>query len=226
MLTGRTIRTSIIILAAAVAATTQAQAHSTSCTPGHLVSALKQVEAECGAAKIVSAHRPGARIAGTNRISQHSFCNGTNGAIDAVFSNKACALGALRKTNYTIITYGNSPHIHIGTDGWRNGANTNVARRNTNAGARMASQQRSNTRYGSRQRTGVRTANVQSSGQQNGWNDGNWSNGSGAESAYPQRSRSRSASRQRTGVRVAQRQGRGQNWGDAQWSGSNWSSEH
>ena len=128
MLSGRTIRTSIVILAAAVAASTQAQAHSTSCTPAHLVSALKQVEAECGAAKIVSAHRPGARIAGTGRVSQHSFCNGTNGAIDAVFSNRACALSALRKTNYTILTYGKSAHIHIGTDGWGNGANTNVAR--------------------------------------------------------------------------------------------------
>ena len=133
MLTGRTIRTSIVILAAAVAASTQAQAHSTSCTPAHLVSALKQVEAECGAAKIVSAHRPGARIAGTGHVSQHSFCNGTNGAIDAVFSNRACALSALRKTNYTILTYGKSAHIHIGTDGWRQRSNANVAAGNTTA---------------------------------------------------------------------------------------------
>ena len=166
MLTGRTIRTSIVILAAAVAASTQAQAHSTSCTPAHLVSALKQVEAECGAAKIVSAHRPGARIAGTGRVSQHSFCNGTNGAIDAVFSNRACALSALRKTNYTILTYGKSAHIHIGTDGWRNGANTHVARRNTTARVRMASRQRSGTHTASRQRAGVRVAQAQWSGEQ------------------------------------------------------------
>ena len=224
MLTGRTIRTSIVILAATVAAATQAQAHSTSCTPAHLVSALKQVEAQCGSAKIVSAHRPGARIAGTGRVSQHSFCNGTNGAIDAVFSNRACALGALRKTNYTIITYGKSAHIHIGTDGWRNGANTNVARRTTNSRVRVASQQRSSARYASRQRGSVRTANAQWSGEQNGWGDNNWSNDTSARSAYPQRARGRTASRQRSGVRVAQRQG--QNWGDAQWSGSNWSSNH
>jgi hypothetical protein len=226
MLTGRTIKTSIVILAAAVAAATQAQAHSTSCTPAHLVSALKQVEAACGAAKIVSAHRPGARIAGTGRVSQHSFCNGTNGAIDAVFSNRACALSALRKTNYTIITYGKSAHIHIGTDGWRNGVNTNVARRNTPARVRMASQQRSSARYASRKRGAIRTANGQWSGEQNGWGNGDWSNENSAGSAYPQRSRGRSVSRQRSGVRVAQRQGHGQNWGDAQWSGSNWSSDH
>jgi hypothetical protein len=201
MLTGRTIRTSIAILAAAVAAATQAEAHSTSCTPAHLASALKQVEAQCGTAKIVSGHRPGARIAGTGRVSQHSFCNGTNGAIDAVFSNRACALSALRKTNYTILTYGKSAHIHIGTDGWRNGANTHVARRGNTMNTRMASRQRAGTRYASRQRAGTRYASYQ-------------------------RSSTRYASRQRTGVRVAQRQGRGQNWGDAQWSGSNWSSEH
>lgn len=244
MLTGRTIRTSIVILAAAVAATTQAQAHSTSCTPAHLVSALKQVEAQCGAAKIVSAHRPGARIAGTGRVSQHSFCNGTNGAIDAVFSNRACALSALRKTNYTILTYGKSAHIHIGTDGWRNGANTHVARRNTK-NERVASRTRAGARYASRQRASVRTARARPQGEQNGWDNANWSaaswsdaswsNGGGAERAYAQRSGARSASRQRgvraasrqrTGVRVAHRQGHGQNWGAAQWSGSNWSSDH
>jgi hypothetical protein len=231
MLTGRTIRTSIAILAAAVAAATQAEAHSTSCTPAHLVNALKQVEAQCGAAKIVSAHRPGARIAGTRRVSQHSFCNGTNGAIDAVFSNRACALSALRKTNYTILTYGKSAHIHIGTDGWRNGANTHVARRNNTVNARVASRQRAGARYASRQRTSVRTARAQSRDGQNGWDNANWSNaswsnGSGAERAHARRSGARSASRQRTGVRVAHRQGQGQNWGDAQWSGSNWSSDH
>jgi len=225
MLTGRTIRTSIVILAAVVAATTHAQAHSTSCTPAHLVSALKQVEAECGTAKIVSAHRPGARIAGTRHVSQHSFCNGTNGAIDAVFSNRACALSALRKTNYTILTYGKSAHIHIGTDGWRNGANTHVARRNTTARVRMASRQRSGTRTVSRQRADVRVAQAQWSGEQNAWgngnwSDGNWSIGSGAEAAYPQRSRGRSASRQRAGVRVAHRPGNGNG------SNGNWSSDH
>src|SRR5262245_35842123 len=150
MLTGSTRRISLAILAAVVAASTQAEAHSSSCTPAHLTSALKQVEAACGSAKVISAHRPGARIRGTGHISQHALCNGTHGAIDAVFANRACALSALRKTNYTIITYGSSSHIHIGTDGWRNGANTHVAGRNIVRGARMAARQRAGTRYAAR----------------------------------------------------------------------------
>jgi hypothetical protein len=225
MLTGSTRRISFVILAATVAATTQAQAHSSNCTPAHLTSALKQVEAQCGAAKIVSAHRPGARIRGTGHVSQHSFCNGTNGAIDAVFSNRACALSALRKTNYTILTYGKSAHIHIGTDGWRNGANTNVAHRNT-ANMRVASRQRAGARYASRQRAGVRTAAVQSSGEQNGWGDANWSDSGDTWSAHAQHSGGRSAARQR-GTRVAARQRSGEqngwdnaNWSDASWSGN------
>ena len=159
MLTG-TIRTSLAILAACVATSTQAQAHSSNCTPAHLMSAFKQVEAECGSAKIISAHRPGARIRGTGHASQHSFCNGTNGAIDVVFSNRACSLSALRNTSYTIITYGRSSHIHIGTDGWRNGANTNVARHNITARTRVAARQRAGARTASRQRAGTRVAAV------------------------------------------------------------------
>src|SRR5690606_34918647 len=109
-------------------AATSAQAQLSNCTPSHLASALRQVEAQCGKAKVVSGYRRGAVIRGTRRASQHSFCNGTNGAVDAVFSNRACALAALRKTNYTILTYRWSPHIHVGTDGWsrhaRNGKRT------------------------------------------------------------------------------------------------------
>jgi len=224
MLTGRTTTLSLVILAAGMAAATQAQAHSSSCTPQHLVSALKQVEAECGSARIVSDYRRGATIRGTRRASQHSFCNGTNGAIDAVFSNRACALSALRKTNYTILTYGKSAHIHIGTDGWGHGANTYVAHRSTTSRVRMASQQRSGTRTASRKRAGVPVAQAQWSDEQNGWgnsnwSEGNWSNGRGAESAYPQRSRGRSVSRQRAGARVAHRQG------NDTGSNGNWSSE-
>jgi hypothetical protein len=176
-LIGTTIRTSLIILAASAAAATQAQAHSSNCTPQHLTSALQQVEAQCGSAKIVSGHRPGARIRGTGRVSQHSFCNGTNGAIDAVFSNRACALSALRKTNYTILTYGKSAHIHIGTDGWGNGSNANVASRQSNR-VRAASRQRTGVRSASRQRVGVRVAQRQGHGQSWGdqqWSGSNWS---------------------------------------------------
>ena len=219
MLTG-TIRTSLAILAACVAASTQAQAHSSSCTPAHLMSAFKQVEAECGSAKIISAHRPGARIRGTGHVSQHSFCNGTNGAIDVVFSNRACALSALRKTNYTIITYGKSSHIHIGTDGWRNGANTNVARHNTTARTRVAARQRAGTRMRRGRARSVQVAQQQWSNDQNGWSDASWSNSGGAEAAYPQRPGARSASGRRAGVRVAQRQRSNDQNG---WGGGNWS---
>jgi hypothetical protein len=237
MLTGSTRRISLAIFAACVAASTQAQAHSSSCTPAHLTSALKQVEAECGSARVISAHRPGARIRGSGHVSQHALCDGTHGAIDAVFSNRACALNALRKTNYTIITYGKSSHIHIGTDGWRNG--THVARRNT-VKARVASRQRASTRYasrqgtryGSRQTTRMRVAAARRGGQ-NGWSDASWSDqnwsnaswsganwSSGAESAYAQRPSGRSASRRR--VRVASRQvaRADHGWNEAAWSGA------
>ncbi len=225
MLTGPTRTISLAILAAVVAASTQAQAHSSRCTPAHLTSALKQVEAACGSAKIVSAHRPGARIRGTGRVSQHAACDGTHGAIDAVFSNRACALSALRKTNYTILTYGKSAHIHIGTDGWRNGANTNVAHRNT-ANMRVASRQRAGARYASRQRATVRTARARSAGEQNAWGNATWSDGGDTRSVYAQRSGGRSAARQR-GTRVAARQRSSEqngwdnaNWSDASWSGN------
>jgi hypothetical protein len=118
MLTAATTKTSFAILAASLLAATSAQAQLSNCTPSHLASALRQVEAQCGKAKVVSGYRRGAVIRGTRRASQHSFCNGKNGAIDAVFGNRACALSALRKTNYTIITYRWSSHIHVGTDGW------------------------------------------------------------------------------------------------------------
>jgi hypothetical protein len=180
MLTGRTITTSLIILAASVVAATQVEAHSTNCTPGHLVSVLKQVEAQCGSAKIVSAHRPGARIRGTRRVSQHSFCDGRRGAIDAVFSNRACALAALRKTNYTVLTYGSSRHIHVGTDGWRADGGTRVAQRNA-ARARVASRQRSHTRTASR----GRSANMRVAHRQGGdsWDGDNWGNANWASDA-------------------------------------------
>jgi hypothetical protein len=232
MLTGSTRRISLAILAAivaapTVAASTRAQAHASSCTPAHLTSALKAVEAECGSGKVISAHRPGARIRGTGHVSQHALCDGTHGALDVVFSNRACALNALRKTNYTIITYGSSSHIHIGTDGWRNG--THVARRNTVNARVAARQQRTGTRYASAQRATVRTASMQSPGEQSGWNEATWSNddaswssAGGAEASYGQRP-TRAASRR--GVRMAARQRSADpnGWNDASWSDANWS---
>jgi hypothetical protein len=233
MLTGSTRRISLAILAAvvaapAIAASTQAQAHSSSCTPAHLTSALKQVEAECGSGKVISAHRPGARIRGTGHISQHALCDGTHGALDVVFSNRACALNALRKTNYTIITYGSSSHIHIGTDGWRNG--THVARRNTVNARVAARQERANTRYASRQRAGVRTARVQSPAGESGWNEAAWSNGDaswssagGAEASYAQRPGRAASTRRGARVTARQRAADPNGWDNANWSDASWS---
>jgi hypothetical protein len=155
MLTGRTTKLSFVILAAAVAAATQAQAHS-SCTPQHLLSVLKQVESQCGSAKVVSDYRRGATIRGTRRASQHSFCNGNNGAIDAVFANRACALSALRKTNYTILTYGSSRHIHIGTDSW--GAGGALAANRSSTKRVRSARQRTTVRTAYKKRTSVRAA--------------------------------------------------------------------
>jgi hypothetical protein len=151
MLNRTTTRLSTVVLAAGIAAASPAQAGS-SCTPSHLLSTLRQVEAQCGRARIVSGHRPSATIRGTRRASQHSFCNGQNGAIDAVFANRGCALAALRKTKYTILTYRRSAHIHIGTDGWSR-AGTRVAQR-TPASSRSAGRRRASARTAyARQRT-------------------------------------------------------------------------
>ncbi|MGH6771603.1 MAG: hypothetical protein ACRECO_21595 [Xanthobacteraceae bacterium] len=166
MLNRTTTTLSIVVLAAGIAVASSAQAHS-SCTPAHLLSVLRQVEAQCGRAKVVSGHRPGARIRGTRRVSQHSFCNGKNGAIDAVFANRACAVSALRKTNYTILTYRRSAHIHIGTDGWGHGrtrvaqqpaARSRSARR---ASARSAYAQHRTSRSAYRKRANGRVASRQ-----------------------------------------------------------------
>jgi hypothetical protein len=91
------------------------------------------VEAQCGSATVVSGYRAGATIRGSRRVSQHAYCNGTNGAIDAVFRNRACALSVLRKTKYTILTYGSSSHIHIGTDHWAGGRATRMTKRKRGA---------------------------------------------------------------------------------------------
>ena len=211
MLTGRTITTSLIVLAANVVAASQAQAHS-SCTPAHLVNALRQVEAQCGTARIVSDHRPGATIRGTRRASQHGACNGTNGAIDAVFANRACALSALRKTNYTILTYGRSAHIHIGTDGWGNGG-TRVAQRQP-ARVRMASSRRTGGGANGGSVAGIGAHDAQWSGSTAGnaeWTAARakYGQASGRHSARAQSAYARSTGRQRAGTRVASRQGSG-----------------
>lgn len=102
-----------------VAFTSRAAAHgvSTACLPGQLKSALAHVSANYGRVIVVSAHRRGARIAGTGRRSKHADCR----AVDFhVKGNRAGALKWLRRQPIEIITYGGAMHhIHIATGSYR-----------------------------------------------------------------------------------------------------------
>ncbi|MCC6887548.1 MAG: hypothetical protein IT536_03355 [Hyphomicrobiales bacterium] len=141
MSTSAIIKTTTVALAASLAFAGHGEARG-NCTPQHLLSTLRKIEAQCGRARVVSGYRPGATIRGTGRISQHAFCNGTNGAIDAMFGNRACAVAALRKTGYMVLTYGGSGHIHFGTDGWGNRRGSRFAQRQVHRrGARVAQHQ-------------------------------------------------------------------------------------
>lgn len=52
----------------------QAASSSTGCLPGALRARLSQVRSKFGSIRVVSTHRPGARIAGSGRRSLHSSC--------------------------------------------------------------------------------------------------------------------------------------------------------
>jgi hypothetical protein len=54
--------------------TTQAQAAGTGCLPASIKSRLHQIRKKFGKIRIVSAHRPGARIAGSGKRSYHASC--------------------------------------------------------------------------------------------------------------------------------------------------------
>ena len=222
MLTGRTIRTSIVILAATVAAATQAQAHSTSCTPAHLVSALKQVEARAAPRK--SSRRTG-RAPGSPPVA----CRSTRSATAPTARSTRCSRTAPARSApcarpTTGSTYGKSAHIHIGTLLAERGRHQRCPAQHHCARAYRRSNVRALAmRRGSAAASAPPTFNGPLSRTA----------GATATGRTKQRGLSLSAalprplvSRQRSGVRVAQRQGHGQNWGDAQWSGSNWSSNH
>ena len=90
---------------------------STKCLPGSLRAALAHVAATYGRVAVVSAHRPGARIAGTRKRSKHADCK----AVDFhVRGNRTGALAWLRKQPLEIITYGGAMHhIHIAIGRYR-----------------------------------------------------------------------------------------------------------
>jgi len=58
----------------AFAAPQQAAAASTGCLPGSIKSKLAQIRQKFGPVRVVSAHRPGARIAGSGKRSFHASC--------------------------------------------------------------------------------------------------------------------------------------------------------
>jgi hypothetical protein len=64
---------------------------NTGCLPGSIKAALAKVQAQCGGVTIISAHRSGARIAGSGKPSYHASCQ----AADFTMSNYACGMRAL-----------------------------------------------------------------------------------------------------------------------------------
>jgi uncharacterized protein YcbK (DUF882 family) len=67
--------TSAVALAIAlVFCSASAEAASESCLPGVLKSRLSQIRSKFGPIKVVSAHRPGAKIRGSGKASYHGSC--------------------------------------------------------------------------------------------------------------------------------------------------------
>lgn len=64
----------VVAMAAGVLTGGPSLAASTSCLPGSLKSKLAQIRAKFGPIRVVSAHRPGARIAGSGKRSYHASC--------------------------------------------------------------------------------------------------------------------------------------------------------
>ena len=54
--------------------TTTAQAASTKCLPGVVKKRLAQIRSKFGKVRVISTHRPGARIAGSGKRSYHASC--------------------------------------------------------------------------------------------------------------------------------------------------------
>ena len=64
---------------------------STSCLPGSIKAALARVQSQCGGLTIISAHRGGARIAGSGKPSYHSSCR----AADFTMRDYKCGMRVL-----------------------------------------------------------------------------------------------------------------------------------
>ena len=64
----------LVIVAATLTVTQTVYAASTGCLPASLKAKLSQIRSKFGPIRIASAHRPGARIAGTGKRSYHASC--------------------------------------------------------------------------------------------------------------------------------------------------------
>lgn len=99
--------------------TTTAHAFSTSraCLPGSVKAALSQLDSQFGRIQVISTHRPGARIAGSGRISLHASCRAADFRPPP---GRYRAVVAYLRNNFggEVITYrGPNAHIHIGDRG-------------------------------------------------------------------------------------------------------------
>lgn len=103
----------LLAIASNFAAHTSARAVGTSCLPASLKSKLAQIRANFGPVRIISAHRPGARIAGSGKRSYHASCR----AVDFhAPSGKRSQVVAWLKRNHSggVGTYScGMHHIHI-----------------------------------------------------------------------------------------------------------------
>lgn len=94
---------------------TASQGHGSHCIPAEIRVVLDTIKTLFGAVNIISAHRPGAKIAGTNKTSYHSSCR----AVDFVPpKNKYNEVAAFLRENWKggVGTYScGHRHIHIDT---------------------------------------------------------------------------------------------------------------
>lgn len=99
---------------AALSMSSPADASSTSrsCLSSDMRSVLNRIEAKFGSVQIVSTCRPGARIAGSGRVSRHASGN----AVDfKVRGKKAAVIKWLIANHHSggIMTYSGMDHIHV-----------------------------------------------------------------------------------------------------------------
>lgn len=91
--------------------------YSSSGLPASVRAALSDVRSSCSGFRVISMHRPGARVAGTGRVSLHAY----GLAADFRVSNYGCAYGVLQRHNVGWSRDGGRcGHIHV-SDGSRIG---------------------------------------------------------------------------------------------------------